>query len=157
MIHNYYEILNVPKNADNNIIINAYKQKISKYATIKSLSNEDKNNIKILKIAQYILLNSDLRTKYNKKILNNNEINNIQGLFNDDSIFNYQLLNNNDNSSLSYQDTTTNEKFNETRKNKISSSCISDRIFTTATLHNFHNPYLYNIDIRKQEQTRISK
>lgn len=87
---NYYDYLQVSKDANTNEINSAYENKIIKYNNLKSLTDIQINDIKNLKKAVYILTNDRLREKYNKKIIsplpeNDNELVSFDRLFNVDN------------------------------------------------------------------------
>ena len=65
-INNFYKLFEILPNASNKEIIMAYENKITKYNNIKKLSNEQINDIKILKIGLHVLITPNLRKKYNK-------------------------------------------------------------------------------------------
>jgi DnaJ-class molecular chaperone len=149
-MYNYYKLLDISIDADIKTINNAYKYKILPYTFNKSLTLEQKQEIKALKTAHYILSNQQLREDYNTKLLNkysNNE----------HSKFNYQTLDNNQNYDSGIGVFSLDDKITDIRKDKISPSIISDRIFDYASLRPSPNPNIYNIDLRKQEQTRIKQ
>lgn len=64
-----YEVLDVDLGSSKKEILRKYKKYISYYSNIiksrKQLTDEEKWEIKLLKIAKYVLLNDSLRKKYN--------------------------------------------------------------------------------------------
>ena len=64
-----YEVLDVDLGSSKKEILSKYKKYISYYSNIvksrKQLTDEEKWEIKLLKIAKYVLLNDSLRKKYN--------------------------------------------------------------------------------------------
>ena len=62
---NLYEYLDISISATKKQIIEAYKQKISKYLPLTSLSDKEIYEIKMLKVGLYILTNDTLKHKYN--------------------------------------------------------------------------------------------
>jgi DnaJ-class molecular chaperone len=69
---NYYNYLNVKKDCKPKDIISAYQNKINIYKLKTNLNEEDIKHIKNLKKGIYILLDDDLRNKYNILLQNNN-------------------------------------------------------------------------------------
>jgi hypothetical protein len=70
---NYYKLFNLKNDCKSCDIINTYKIIITKFNN-KKLCEEDINFIKNLKKGLYILLNDELRTKYNKLLEKENKI-----------------------------------------------------------------------------------
>lgn len=66
-LKNYYKILQVEINSIDDEIKNAYKLKISQFNGLPFLTEKMKVEIKDLKIAIYILLNTDRKFLYDKK------------------------------------------------------------------------------------------
>ena len=67
---NLYNILNVDKNSSTEDINNSYQFCIKKYKFLPFLTQNQKNDIKKLNIAKYILTNTEKRNAYDKKFLN---------------------------------------------------------------------------------------
>lgn len=65
----YYKILDLKYTASNEEIINSYKNKIDKYLHLPFLNENQKTEIKELKKARFILLDTDLRSKYDAIIM----------------------------------------------------------------------------------------
>lgn len=65
-MENYYELLNIPTNANNKTIKKAYVNKIKKYNNLKYLDIDSIKKIKSLKKAKYVLTNKHLKKIYNK-------------------------------------------------------------------------------------------
>ena len=61
---NFYELFDVFPNSSKKEIIMAYENKITKYNNIKTLSNKQIYDIKMLKIGLHVLINH--REKYNQ-------------------------------------------------------------------------------------------
>jgi DnaJ-class molecular chaperone len=61
---NYYQILDVKKTDDRDYIIKKYNKKILKYKNLPFLSSEQKEDVKNLKTALYILSNEELKILY---------------------------------------------------------------------------------------------
>ena len=65
----YYKILDLKYTASNEEIMNSYKSKIDKYLHLPFLNENQKTEIKELKKAKFVLLDSDLRSKYDAIIM----------------------------------------------------------------------------------------
>jgi hypothetical protein len=76
-INNFYKLFEILPNASNKEIIMAYENKITKYNNIKKLSNEQINDIKILKIGLHVLITPNLRKKYNKSFNISNKLDKV--------------------------------------------------------------------------------
>ena len=63
-MNNFYQLFEVLDSASSKEILMAYENKITKYNNLKSLSEQDVYDIKMLKIGVHILLDSKLRKKY---------------------------------------------------------------------------------------------
>jgi DnaJ-class molecular chaperone len=61
---NYYQILDVKKTDDQEYINKKYNKKILKYKNLPFLNSEQKEDVKNLKIAVYILTNEELKNLY---------------------------------------------------------------------------------------------
>lgn len=83
-MENYYDLFQINSNAKYNEIVNAYNIKIKKYNYLKTLNENQINEIKILKKGLYILTSSELKQKYDNKLFDNNN-NNLDNLFNIDN------------------------------------------------------------------------
>jgi DnaJ-class molecular chaperone len=64
--NNFYELLEVMKSSSTREILGAYENKITKFNNISNLSDNQINEIKMLKVALYVLITPNLRSKYNK-------------------------------------------------------------------------------------------
>ena len=80
---NFYLLLDCNMESSLEDIKNGYKSEINKIKDNnrevisnpnKKLSIQDQNNIKLLKIAKYILTNKELRSNYNKMLIENNKM-----------------------------------------------------------------------------------
>ena len=103
----YYKILELKKDATNKQIYESYTAKIEKYRGLPFLNTTQKVEVKELKKAKYILTNEDLRKQYDEIINITNE---------------------------------ETEKMKEwekssSKKEKVNSQLIGDRIFGLATLN----------------------
>lgn len=74
-MNNFYELFEVFPSASTKEIIMGYENKITKYNNIKKLSKEQIYDIKMLKIGLHILINHQLRKKYNQSINTNDNMN----------------------------------------------------------------------------------
>lgn len=118
---NYYQILNVDKDASLQEIISAYKKQISSFNNLPFLNESQVLKIKQLKKALYILSNSPLREKYNKAISNDSFM-----AFNNTNHDSFDSVFNIDNSWMNkYQMNDTASK-----KDKFNNNVIGDRVFS---------------------------
>ena len=74
---NYYEILKIDNNVDEEKIINAYNFLISQFNNLPFLTEQMINEIKNLKEAKYILTSRERRIVYDRKLNSINKYNNI--------------------------------------------------------------------------------
>lgn len=133
-MENYYELLNVDLSATNREIKRAYRKKVVRFNN-REMNDQEKEYVKRLKKAVYILVDSSLRKLYNKKLFE---------------------LNNNNKPNL-------NENFNLMKKDEFSkdkNKCIHDRIFDLQNLYNlkpkdieYENQFLN--DNRKNSQQNV--
>jgi DnaJ-class molecular chaperone len=70
--NNFYELLEVMKSSSTREILGAYENKITKFNNISKLSDNQINEIKMLKVALYVLITPNLRPKYNKYLESKN-------------------------------------------------------------------------------------
>ena len=148
---NYYELFDLNKNANTKDIINAYENKIKYYNNCNNLSNEDICKIKIYKKGLYILTNSKLKSNYDNLLFNNvmaqnannDELNNLDDLFNIDKSWMSKINIDNDN--------------NNNKKQNIENN-LNNRIFDVSFINNRPG---YSTDseikLRRPEQGRILK
>jgi hypothetical protein len=145
-MNNYYDYFDVMITANKKEILLAYENKITKYNNLKSLSNMQMNEIRILKKGLYILTNDELREKYNKKLFNipipENQ-NNLQSL---DAVFNI------DNSWMK----TVNVDDSNNRKNS-DTNVLGNRIFSLTDLNKQNFSTDSEIFLRKQQCGREDK
>ena len=108
---NYYELFGVNLTSKPNEIIIAYKNKINKFKNISNFDNQQISEIKFLKKGLHILINKELREKYNNKIGINKGPVPMNDIIDDsfDSVFNI------DNSWMN--------KHKQTDKDKKNSNC----------------------------------
>lgn len=64
----YYKILNIDKNATNDEIKISYKEHISRFNGLPFLTKKMTEEIKELKVAYYILSNTERRNLYNNRL-----------------------------------------------------------------------------------------
>jgi len=88
-MENYYEILEITKDASDKEIKESYISKIKKYNNLTFLNDEIIKKIKLLKKCKYILLDKKLRQLYDK-LLSKNNLNNI--VENDKKNFNNHFI-----------------------------------------------------------------
>ena len=145
-MNNYYDLFNLKTDCKEKDIINSYQIKINKYKNLIKISEEDIFNIKILKSGLYILLNSELRSKYDILLKNNN--NNLLILKNNNKNIIDNILPNNDDFDINL-DTLFNSNNNDNKNNvnkekkNTDNNCsyINDRTF-----QNIHKVDKPNID-----------
>ena len=146
---NYYELFGITPTSKSNEIIIAYKNKINKFKNIPNFNDQQISEIKFLKKGLYILMNKELRGKYNNKIGINKGPVPMNDIMDDsfDAVFNI------DNSWMNKH--TQNDK---DKKNDNETNIISDRIFSLSNL-NKKPGYSTNDEIylRKPLQGRIDK
>lgn len=139
-MNNYYELFNLKYDCKSKDIINSYNNNINKYYNIKYLSNEDIINIKKLKTGLYILLNDNLKKKYDILLFNNNELKNHQNKScinnivssNDEIDINLDILfSSNNNNNIKFENNNNNNKFDNIKKKEIdfNTEFINNRIF----------------------------
>lgn len=90
-----YEVLEVHMGSTKKEIIQQYKNKIEHYNSIiksgKNLNNEELWEVKLLKIAKYVLTNPELKEKYNvSRIINTTEEEDQSQFLDNDNQFNYE-------------------------------------------------------------------
>ena len=71
MDNDFYSIIGCKIKSSNEELIKSYKSKIKNFEKDSEYDQEIKNEIKLLKIAKYVLTDETLREKYNKMIDNN--------------------------------------------------------------------------------------
>ena len=160
--NNFYKLLELQSSASRKEIILGYQNKIIKFNNIPRLSNDQINDIKMLKIALYVLLNNKLKQKYDNFIqsekitepcekarfsepsaMNQNEDESLDSLFNVDNTW------------MNNQQKTSD---NSLRRNKFENNSIGDRVFSMSHL-NKRPGYSsdFEIEIRKPLQGREDK
>lgn len=159
----FYKEFDVYFSASNDEIINGYQKRINILSNSNNLTNEQINTIKTLKAGLYILLNPELRIKYNKVISlkykqdNNsykNSLDDNQPLaMNQQSNEDLDTLFNVDNSWMN--NIKTNE--DNSRKNKEDFNQISNRIFSMSEYNMPQFSSDFEQVLRKQKQGRIDK
>lgn len=158
--NNFYKLLDLKSSASRKEIILGYQNKIIKFNNIPSLSNDQISDIKMLKIALYVLLNSRLRQKYDNFI--NSEKNSKTKFYqNEPSAMNQNddetldSLFNVDNTWMNHEQKTND---NSLRRNKFENNSIGDRVFSMSHL-NKRPGYSsdFEIELRKPLQGREDK
>ena len=151
--NNFYKLLDIKSSALPKEIIVAYQNKIAKFNNIPKLSKDQISDIKMLKIALYVLLNHKLKKKYDNFInslliyepspMNQNEDETLDSLFNVDNTW----MNNQQKLSE-----------NSLRRNRFENNSIGDRVFSMSHL-NKRPGYSsdFEIEIRKPLQGREDK
>ena len=142
---NFYEIFNINYLASIEEINKAYKNKLLKYKN-KVINEDIIYEIKKLKTGYYILSNEELRKKYNKLLIKNNNQkipdNDNENTFMDYNDTNLDLMDFNTVFSSEKSKTTlekqnfSNESSNIKKSKNSSDNIISDRIFSLSKLHN---------------------
>ncbi len=156
---NYYELFEIPFSASAKQVLMAYENKITKFNNLRNLSQEQINEIKLLKVGLFILVNSELRNNYDKiigiKKSNQHVIDNepVAGNANiPDSLDSLFKVDN------SWMKTTDQKTDNSGRKGRNDSNVLGDRIFS---LSEFNKRPGFSSDfetqLRKPQQGRIDK
>jgi DnaJ-class molecular chaperone len=158
--NNFYKLLDIIKSASTREILEAYKNKIIKFNNLSKLSNDQISEIKMLKIALYVLVTQDLRIKYNNFIESENKLSDKKNI-NEPS-----AMNQNDETSLdslfNVDNTwmTSEKKINDNslKRNKFENNSIGDRIFSMSQF-NKRPGYStdFEIELRKPLQGREDK
>jgi hypothetical protein len=160
---NYYELFEIPFSASQKQILLAYENKITKFNNLTTLSQEQINEIKLLKSGLFILLNNELRYNYNKmvglieinKISSNKTIENEPVADNQNIPDTLDSLFNVDNSWMNSNDQKSDISG---RKGKNESNMLGNRIFS---LSEFNKRPGFSSDfetkLRKPQQGRIDK
>ena len=166
--NNFYKLLDIQPSASKKEIILGYQNKIIKFNNIPRLSNDQINDIKMLKIALYVLLNTKLKQKYDNFIQSQNNFEPCeknktfsQAKFSEPSAMNQNedetldSLFNVDNTWMNNQQKTSD---NSLRRNKFENNSIGDRVFSMSHL-NKRPGYSsdFEIEIRKPLQGREDK
>lgn len=172
---NYYDIFDIMFTSSSKQIIIAYRNKIRKFNNLKNLTKKDVNEIKLLKVGLYILINPELRYKYNKiigidnkyddthmHITNNAHAANNMRTATNEPIADNENINDNLDSLFNVDNTwmKSNEPTKETtsRKGKNESNMLGDRIFSLSTFNKrpgFSSDF--ESELRKPQQGRIDK
>jgi len=156
--NNFYKLLDITSLASSYEIKKAYQNKIKKFNNISKLSDDQISDIKMLKMALYVLLNSELKEKYDNYIksvklktvsqsepeaINQNENETLDSLFNVDNTW----MNNEQKTSD-----------NSLRRNRFENNSIGDRVFSMSHL-NKRPGYSsdFEIELRKPLQGREDK
>ena len=150
---NYYELLGIANSATIDQINSAYTKHITHYNRLTQINNNDVMQIKELKKALYILTNDNLKTLYDKKLFTKE--------------FNYepeiQCANTftitDDNLDVQFTNIMNEENAdsNETKKNKLDSCVLGNRVFSLSHLNKTPSLNEFNLKLRKPENGRIEK
>ena len=135
--------------------MNAYKNKINKFKNIYIFDQNQINEIKLIKTALYILLNKELRSKYDITIGLSKKVSNEPLAMNNDMDDSFDSVFNVDNSWMNKHLDKNNDK---NKKNNNETNIIGDRIFSLSNL-NKKPGYSTNdeINLRKPLQGRVDK
>lgn len=157
--NNFYNLLDTKKSASNKQIIVAYKNKITKFNNLDTLDKNQIAEIKLLKIALYVLLDRKLKKKYNKiidkkkNLLNEQVPTPVNNLSDDhestlDLFFKTSNIINTNESHVCKKD-----------KHQMSNTNIlSDRIFSLTPMNNKNNILSdFESALRKPQQGRLDK
>lgn len=151
---NFYELFDVLPNASSKEIIMAYENKITKFNKLKALTSVQTHEIKMLKVALYVLITPELKNKYNKSFnkikskteepqaINSGEFNNLDSLFNVDN---------------SWMKDINSDSSTSVKKNKLDLN-IGDRVFSLCDLNKrpgFSSDF--EAELRKPQQGREDK
>lgn len=154
---NFYDFFEIKPSSRSKEILNAYKNKISKFRNIANLNSEQISEIKFLKQCLYILLNKNLRLKYNNIIGIKSNKNNFK---NEPLAMNYEnndSLDNVFNVDNSWMNNHP-SKNDKDKKDKNDSHLLGDRIFSLSNLQKKPGYSTDNeIDLRIPLQGRIDK
>jgi DnaJ-class molecular chaperone len=145
---NYYNYLNVKEDCKPKDIISAYQNKINIYKLKTNLNEEDIKHIKNLKKGIYILLDDDLRNKYNILLQNNNNINNNNNNNNDnDNDNDNDIMPMNNEYETDFDVLFPTKEINFTNNNfikKNEENIINDRIFQNRFIESSPNTEIIN-------------
>ncbi len=159
---NYYELFEIPFSASSKQIIMAYENKITKFNNLMKLSQEQVNEIKLLKVGLFILINEKLRNNYNRVIgLKKHETKSHEFVSSEPVAGNSNLqdsldsLFSVDNSWMKNQETN---KSDTGRKGRNEINMIGDRVFSLSEFNKrpgFSSDF--ETELRKPQQGRIDK
>jgi DnaJ-class molecular chaperone len=163
---NYYNLLDITNLSSTKEISIAYENKIIQFNNIKNLSQNQINDIKLLKTALYILTNPELRIIYDniltKQLNTDKQSDTLDDLFNVDNnkqSVTFDELFNVDNSWMNNQINQSNQSNQEySRKNKFESNVFGDRIFSLSEFNKKPNySSEFESELRKPQQGRVDK
>jgi len=159
---NYYELFEIPYSASSKQIVLAYENKITKFNNLLILSNDQINQIKLLKVGLFILINNKLRNIYNKIIGIKNQTK--KNIINDPVAVNHDLtdnlddLFNIDNTWMKSNEINSDNYSRKCKNGSTGSNALGDRIFSLSELNKrpgFSTDF--EIELRKKQQGRIDK
>lgn len=174
-LYNYYELFEILNTATTKQIIKAYQNKIINYNNDK-LSQTQINEIKLLKMGLYILMNTELRIIYDQLLTNqltpplNNEYSNENHDSVPNAVLNNTSIEGNTLDSLFNIDNTWRDKDiqkytndnNDTsvgyKKTQNKTNIITNRIFSMAEFNKKPDfPSEFETELRRPLQGRIEK
>jgi hypothetical protein len=154
---NYYNLFEIHPHSSSKQILLAYENKITKFNNLYSLEQEQVNEIKLLKVGLFVLINCELRKIYDKiigiKKEQKKETEPVAG--NDNIPDSLDALFNVDNS---WMKTTENKSDSTGRKVRNESNILGDRVFSMSEFNKrpgFSSDF--EIELRKPQQGRIDK
>lgn len=154
----YYDLFEIHCSASTKQILLAYENKITKFNNLSKLTQEQINEIKLLKVGLFVLVNSELRNIYNKitGIKNQPKLNSAEPVAGNqnmqdslDSLFNV------DNSWMKTNEVKSD---NSGRKSKSEINMLGDRIFSLSEFNKrpgFSSDF--ETELRKPQQGRVDK
>lgn len=145
-MNNFYDYFEIMKTASMKEVILAYENKITKYNNLVSFTQEQINEIKLLKKGLYILTNKKLREKYDKKIENLNITSNEPSAGNENEFQSFDNLFNVDNSWMK------NVELNNTKN--IDPNKLESRIFSLSSMNKKSFSPDSELLLRKKKQGR---
>ena len=155
--NNFYKLLEITNSASTKEILKAYENKIIKFNNISKLSNNQISDIKMLKVALYVLITPKLKIKYDNFIQfkNSTEPESEPSAINTNEDETLDTLFNVDNGWMNNEQKTTD---NSLRRNKFENNSIGDRVFSMSHL-NKRPGYSsdFEIELRKPLQGREDK
>lgn len=151
-----YQILEIIPTSTSKEVLLAYENKITKYNHHKKLNEDDIADIKMLKVALYILINNTTRKKYDTQL--HKKLNKTQPIAgNQNGEVSLDQLFNVDNSWMNQMEINDDKK---SKKNNIENNVISNRIFSMSEFQkrpNIPSDFEANIRIKQQGREGRSK
>jgi len=161
-MENFYELFEVIPSASIKEIMLSYENKITKFNNIHKLSQKQIYEIKLLKSGLYILLNPELRYKYNIYLENKRkqlrQSNQEPVAINQQNDLTLDELFNVDNTWMKNMDKNTDNDDSKSRKTKFETNVLGDRIFSMSQYQKRPGFSTDNeIELRKPMQGREEK